>query len=190
MYQIPIAGVGGLMTGYLYDAEGARVAKGTISSWSCDSSLNSNGVPNNGFMLTNTYVIGPSGEQLTEIDGNGNWIHTNVYAAGQLIATYDGASNDTVFELTDWLDTKRVEIGASGCATAYTSLPYGDQLTPVALSGYTRAKTTPPNITIPAKNGTPNQATTTSGPDTTAAAWEGSCRPTGAPRKNPSRMRS
>ena len=30
----------------------------------------------------------PSGEQLTETDGSGNWLHTNVFAAGQLLATY------------------------------------------------------------------------------------------------------
>ena len=143
VYQIPIAGVGGLMTGYLYDAEGARVAKGTISSWSCDSSLNSNGVPNNGFMLTNTYVIGPSGEQLTEIDGNGNWLHTNVFAAGQLLATYSytdssQTTTDTYFALNDWLGTKRAVVSAGGCGAGYVSLPYGDSLTASNLPGFTQ----------------------------------------------------
>jgi YD repeat-containing protein len=104
--------------GYIYDAAGNRVAKGTISStnWSCD-------VSTNGFALTEWYILGPSGEQLTETDGSGNWKHTNVYAAGQLIATYEASTNDTVFALTDWLGTKRVESGANGCATAYTGLP-------------------------------------------------------------------
>ena len=38
--------MGGTMTGYLYDAEGTRVAKGTISSWSCNTATN-------GFAMTN-----------------------------------------------------------------------------------------------------------------------------------------
>ncbi len=71
----------GGMTEYIYDAEGTRVAKGTIYAWTCDTTQN-------GFALSNTYIIGPSGEQLTETDGSGNWLHTNVFAAGQLLATY------------------------------------------------------------------------------------------------------
>jgi hypothetical protein len=75
-------------TGYLYDAEGARVAKGTLSQFTCDTVSTDSTC--NGFTPTEFYVLGPSGEQLTETDGQGNWKHTNVYAAGALIATYDG----------------------------------------------------------------------------------------------------
>ena len=126
-------------TGYIYDAEGNRVAKGTLSQFTCDTTLNpQTGMPNNGFSPTSAYVLGPSGEQLTETDGSGNWKHTNVYAAGALIATYDNATNNTVFALNDWLGTKRVEMGANGCATAYTSLAFGDDLTPGAVPGYTQ----------------------------------------------------
>ena len=42
----------------------------------------------------------------------------------------------TLFALTDWLGTKRVEVGANPCATAYTSLPFGDSLTPASVSGF------------------------------------------------------
>jgi RHS repeat-associated protein len=38
--------------------------------------------------------------------------------------------------LTDWLGTKRVEVGANPCATAYTSLPFGDSLPPASVSGF------------------------------------------------------
>ena len=39
--------------GYLYDAGGNRVAKGTLTSASCDFSINSQtGKPNNGFVLS------------------------------------------------------------------------------------------------------------------------------------------
>ena len=70
------------MTGYLYDASGNRVAKGSITSMSCD-------VTTNGFTQMEGYVVGPSGEQLTEVNANNT--HTNVYAGGKLIGTYDTA---------------------------------------------------------------------------------------------------
>jgi hypothetical protein len=45
-------GLGGFaMTGYIYDAEGRRVAKGTITSWTCDITLN-------GFTTTTDYILG------------------------------------------------------------------------------------------------------------------------------------
>ncbi len=62
-------------------------------------------------------------------------MHTNAFSGGKIQATYDGT--DTTFYLGDWLGTKRVEVGASGCATGYTSLAYGDGLTTVALPGFT-----------------------------------------------------
>jgi RHS repeat-associated protein len=126
----------GGMTQYIYDAEGTRVAKGTISAWTCDTTQN-------GFALTNTYVIGPSGEQITETDGQGNWVHTNVFAAGQLIATYgytdnSHAATDTYFALSDWLGTKRAVVSAGGCGTGYIGLPYGEGLTATNLPGFTQ----------------------------------------------------
>jgi RHS repeat-associated protein len=126
----------GGMTQYIYDAEGTRVAKGTISAWTCDTTQN-------GFALTNTYVIGPSGEQITETDGQGNWVHTNVFAAGQLIATYgytdnSHAATDTYFALNDWLGTKRAVVSAGGCGTGYIGLPYGEGLTATNLPGFTQ----------------------------------------------------
>ncbi len=66
------------MTGYIYNADGIRVAKGSISAWSCDSVVN-------GFHSTKDYVLGPSGEQMTEMNMGANntmaWAHTNVWAA-------------------------------------------------------------------------------------------------------------
>ncbi len=54
---------------YVYDADGNRVAKGTITSWSCDPSVN-------GILTSNNetdYVLGPGGEQVTDLaqDSNG-----------------------------------------------------------------------------------------------------------------------
>jgi hypothetical protein len=60
------------MTGYIYDADGPRVAKVTVQNMnSCDPVTN-------GFQSTTEYVLGPSGEQVTEVgvstgEGLGRW---------------------------------------------------------------------------------------------------------------------
>ena len=108
------------MTGYLYDADGNRVAKGTITAMSCNPG-------SNGFQLTQSYVLGQSGETLTSLDGGGNWLRTNVYAAGKLMATYDATGLH--FHLTDPLGTRRMQTNAAGQPeTDIQSLPFGDQL--------------------------------------------------------------
>jgi RHS repeat-associated protein len=120
------------LTGYLYDADGNRVAKGTITTMSCDPTTN-------GFQLTENYVLGPGGEELTMIDGQGNWQRTNVYAAGLLLGTYDKVAGAPAlhFHLTDPLGTRRMQLGGNLAAglpplgqpeTDIQSLPYGDQL--------------------------------------------------------------
>jgi RHS repeat-associated protein len=85
----------------------------------------------NGFVQQAGYVVGPSGEQLTEVDGSGNWKHTNVYAGGKLIATYDGnvAAPTLHFHIDDPLGTRRAQVSATGALEAtYQSLPFGDGL--------------------------------------------------------------
>lgn len=76
------------------------------------------------------YLLGLGGEQVSVLDGGGNWKRTNVYAAGRLIATYN--STGTHFPLLDWQGTKRVEATAGPSGVAVTeqcqSLPYGDGL--------------------------------------------------------------
>jgi len=123
------------MTAYVYDAEGNRVAKGTLSSWPSNG-LCPNLAPAAGvFTPTNSYVLGLSNEQLTETDGNGNWIHTNVYAAGMQIATYDLAPTGNPalhFQLADWLGSRRVQTNQNGVVEeSFVSLPFGDGLTPI-----------------------------------------------------------
>jgi RHS repeat-associated protein len=123
------------MTGYVYDAEGTRVAKGTITSMSCDPSVNGIATANN----ETDYVLGPGGEQVTELaqDANGtmNWQRSYVYAGGALIATYDpnpDAPSQPLpsFRLTDWLGTLRATTDAYGVAQGTcTGLPFGDGVT-------------------------------------------------------------
>jgi RHS repeat-associated protein len=110
-----------LLTGYIYDAEGQRVAKGTITSWSCDPKTS-------GFQLTESYVLGPDGEELTMLNGSGNWQRTNVFGGGKQLATYD--SNGLHFQVTDPLGTRRLQTSALGQPeTDIQSLPFGDELT-------------------------------------------------------------
>jgi RHS repeat-associated protein len=117
--------MGGTMTGYLYDAEGNRVAKGTVQHWgSCDPAVN-------GFAMSTEKddVRGQGGEQMSELsmDANGNmaWQHTNVWAAGTLIGTYD--NNGLHFYLNDWLGTRRVQTDYEGVIEqTCSSLPYGN----------------------------------------------------------------
>jgi RHS repeat-associated protein len=119
--KFPVIGGGPpAMMHYLYDVEGRRVAKGSITVWSCDTN-------NNGFIENNGYMIGPSGEQLTEVDGQGNALHSNVFASGHLIATYD--PQNIHFNLSDWLGTRRVTTDYIGnIESTYQNLPFGEMI--------------------------------------------------------------
>ena len=122
-------------TQYIYDAEGNRVAEGTIQDWSQGCDLTSNG-----FQQTKAYIVGSGGAQLTElsVDGNENffWVHTNVYANGSQIATYSNDNNGTTpqtgglhFILSDWLGTKRAQTAYDGTTeSSWANLPFGDGL--------------------------------------------------------------
>ncbi len=73
-----------------------------------------------------TYVLGLSGEQVTEFDGSGAWQHTNVFN-GQLLA-YD--NRGLHFPQTDPLGTARVQVSGTGAPEeSCASLPFGDGLT-------------------------------------------------------------
>ena len=113
--------------GYIYDAAGTRVARGKLSSLSCNFATN-------GFKATTSWALGMGGEQVTEYAISGSagsyastWAHTNAFASGSLLATYHDA--DTYFALNDWLGNKRVEISAGGLSSTYRSLPFGNGLT-------------------------------------------------------------
>ena len=97
----------GSYTEYVYDALGARVAKGTLSVWpaSCVAPTSANG-----FTVTAQYLLGLGGEQVTELNGSATWVHTNVWAGARLTATYDTAGLH--FNLADPLGTRRVQASA------------------------------------------------------------------------------
>jgi RHS repeat-associated protein len=132
-----VNGAGGLV-GYLYDAEGTRVAKGTIALVNINGTLTlSCDTTQNHFQLTTSYILGLGNEQLTELSWSGGtppWAHTNVWAAGQLVATYSPNHDPSQivagvlnFHLDDWLGSRRVLTDAMGnVAESCASLPYGN----------------------------------------------------------------
>jgi RHS repeat-associated protein len=99
---------------------------GTITTWSCAA-------PGNGFTLTKQYILGPSGEQMTEVDysgGSATWAHTNAYA-GDVVATYLNDGQGPHYRLADWLGTTRVQVNSAGVAElTCASLPFGDPQVP------------------------------------------------------------
>jgi RHS repeat-associated protein len=104
---------------YLYDGEGRRVAKVSNPTFSC--------TPGTGSTLLETYLLGPSGEHITELGQAGIFLRSNVYANGQLLATY--TNNKTYFALNDWLGSKRVVTNYDGTvAQMCMNLPFGDEL--------------------------------------------------------------
>ena len=117
----------GGLTGYIYDAAGIRVAKGGLTAFTCNFATN-------GFAINTSWTLGPGGEQIGEFAVSGTtstWTHSNAFAAGKLLATYN--TTGTYFDFTDWLGTKRVEINAAlSCETGFRSLPYGNGLTSYA----------------------------------------------------------
>ena len=121
-YQVPIS-----MTGYIYDAMGNRIGKGTISTFSCNALTD-------GFSLSNEYIHGLDGKQLVETSGWFSVLHSNFFANGQLLATNNGSN--WYYNLNDWLGSKRVIANMTGTiSTEYASLPYGDGQTTVNYYG-------------------------------------------------------
>jgi len=57
------------------------------------------------------------------------WSHTNVYAAGKRLATYDLTNKGLHFYLDDPLGTRRAQTNGDGKWEQYcASLPFGDAL--------------------------------------------------------------
>jgi YD repeat-containing protein len=135
-------------TQYLYDAEGRRVAAGTLSQWPAKGQTCAAPTSANGFTLRSQYLRGLDGEAATELDGTGNWVHTNLSVSGSLAATYwsepamctgavigPGPSScpplvSLSYHLSDWLGTRRVQIGSDGTLEGWwTSDPFGNYST-------------------------------------------------------------
>jgi len=117
---------GGAVTQYLYDAEGRRVAKGHSQSNPSALVCSTGGTD---FVATESYILGQAGEQITQVDGTGNWQHSNVYADGKLLATYDQQATGLHFHINDPLGSRRIQVSSTGqVEVTCTNLPFGDSL--------------------------------------------------------------
>lgn len=94
--------------------------------WSCDPTTN--GFEGSG--QESDYITNQSGQVVTKTtmdEGVMTWDYTNVYADGQLFATYD--AQGLHFQLNDWLGTRRVTTDYAGVVEeTCASLPYGSGL--------------------------------------------------------------
>ena len=117
------------ITQYVYDAEGARIGKGTLSAAPPNSTSLCAPPLSSGFTLSARYLVDQGGDQVTEINGAGQWQHSNVFSAARLTATYDYNSGNggLHFELADPLGTKRVQANIYGqIEMSWASLPFGE----------------------------------------------------------------
>jgi RHS repeat-associated protein len=134
------------ITQYVYDAEGARIGKGTLSTPLAQYTIISANLASSpfcatplssGFTLSARYLVDQGGDQVTELSEQGMptpateiWKHSNVFSAARLTATYDTLGLH--YELADPLGTKRVQANISGqIEMSWISLPFGDALTPI-----------------------------------------------------------
>jgi RHS repeat-associated protein len=125
-----VAGGGTLYTEYIYDAEGRRVAKVPGSSRSCAAPTQT---------PSNIYLLGLGDEQVTELNGSGTVLHSNIFVNGGLLATYDFANGGLHYAFGDPVGTKRTQVKvvqttptSTPTATAELnclSLPFGNSLT-------------------------------------------------------------
>ena len=174
-----------------YDAEGRRVGKGVAANLTCSAP------PANGFTLTNQYLLGRTGEQVTELNGAAALLHSNAYLGSRLLATYDFVNGGLHFALTDPLGTKRVQVSGQGVPELNClSLPFGNDL------GNPRATdcVPAPNATADAADAaephfTGKERDTETGLDYFGARYYasnmgGGCRRTGVRRKTRYRTRS
>jgi RHS repeat-associated protein len=109
-------------TQYVYDAEGQRVAKGTLSSWPATGATCAAPTSPN-FTLSNQYLTGVA---QTELNGSGAWLHSNLSANGTLV-NYASTTSAVYFQLTDPLGTRRIMADATGkVQQTCQSLPFGN----------------------------------------------------------------
>src|SRR5271157_2851660 len=93
------------------------------------------------------YLVDLGGDQVTEMSEGANeaWAHSNVWAGGKLVATYDynNGNGGIHFELTDPLGTKRVQANASGQVDeTCTGLPFGNDVgNPISVNCTMASKT-------------------------------------------------
>jgi RHS repeat-associated protein len=133
--------IGSLFELFVYDVDGNRIGKGTISppqGAPFNSSLCNLMTPSNNFAMTEAYNLDLTGQLVEDYKANNQWHNTNIFADGRLIATY--ASNYMDVVMTDWLGTRRAKLPGNTSLsnmTEFLSLPFGDGYTIVGGNGVT-----------------------------------------------------
>lgn len=111
--------IGGVVTQYIYDAEGNRTSKGSTGSTQI-ACLNA--VSINDFIPTTTYLANQ------EYSFESYWYPTilvRTYVPGAVIDA-DGTIH---YQLSDWLGNRRMQVSAAGVVEGtYANLPFGDGL--------------------------------------------------------------
>ncbi len=97
---------------YIYDEEGHRVT--TVSRTDANCAPLANG----DYVLAD-YVNDQYGRQITRVNSSEQWQHVNVFANGELLATYEASDGGLHFALNDWLGDKRIQASPQG-STQYT----------------------------------------------------------------------
>jgi len=147
---------GPVYTQYVYDANGQRVAKGTIPATDWPTAGNTCNAPTaaNGFTLTAQYLRGQSGDQDIELTGSGQLAHQNIFEGGGLAATYWNYNSPAVpeyelsYNFNDWLGSKRLQTNNNPSAEAYwRSDPFGNYLTAYGTEADSTGTTAPIHFT-------------------------------------------
>lgn len=116
---------GGSAYQYVYDAEGARIAIGALSSVPSPATATCAMPFGSSFTTQYSYLVDQSGDQVTELDNSGYFLHSNIWIAGGLEATYDKTALHFNFE--DPVGTKRAQGNVLGqLDETCVSLPFGN----------------------------------------------------------------
>jgi RHS repeat-associated protein len=111
---------------YIYDGMGHRVAKGTITTFSCDRSTN-------GYSEAEEYLVGQDGQQMIANDPSSGVEDIDVMdqpTGGQLLASDNFQVGDWYVSFHDLVGTRRAEAddGYGELSLGLLTLPYGESL--------------------------------------------------------------
>lgn len=109
---------------YVYDAEGRRTAKATLTAWPT-SCLDPSSMQ--GFSAQALYLRDSAGTQTTELSGSEAWVHTNFFGGAAPMVTYSSSSSSVAFHVTDHLGSRRALLDPQGnVLQTCQNLPYGN----------------------------------------------------------------
>jgi RHS repeat-associated protein len=115
------------VTGYLYDANGNRIAKGTLTVPSGSSLACPTAFASAAFQVTTLYLSGPEGDPMAEFSAGIAWSRSYVNGETGMLASEDVSGIH--LNMYDWLGTRRSQTDLVGTVEAsFQDLPFGDGL--------------------------------------------------------------